>query len=138
MGYSDYGKVDELMRNVDRLADDVKRWQYRQEKGYSISIEALKNRVDVMASELENISSRLTNNGGTKKFVSQSPTETANIPVLEHLAFRVSQLEKWVTQIDDKFRKNSSIATKQFLISLITLIAVALLVGMNIWFQLGS
>jgi hypothetical protein len=138
MVYSDHGKVEELIRNVDRLADDVKRWQYSQEKGYSTSIEALKDRVDAMGSELENMSSRVTTYDRMKKFVSQPPMEAADMPILEHLAFRVSQLERWVAQLDDKLKKDSSIARKQFVISLTTLVAVAAFIGITIWFQLGS
>lgn len=138
MGYSDTGKVEELIRNVDRLAEDVKRWQYRQERSYSLPIEALKNRVDEIGSELENMSSRVTTYDGMKKFVSQSPVEAADMPILEHLKFRVSHLERWVAQLDDKFKKDSSIARKQFVISLTTLVAVAAFIGITIWFQLGS
>ena len=138
MAYSDHGKVEELIRNVDRLAEDVKRWQYRQERSSSFSIEALKNRVEEIGSELENMSSRVTTYDGMKKFVSQSPVEAGDMPILEHLKFRVSHLERWVTQLDDKFKKDSSIARKQFVISLTTLVAVAAFIGIAIWFQLGS
>ena len=138
MAYSDHGKVEELIRNVDRLADDVKRWQYRQEKGSSISIEALKDRVDAMWSKLDNFSSRVTTYDTMKKFVSQPSTEATDMHIPEHLTFRVSQLESWVAQLDDRFKKDVSIARKQFVISLTTLVAVAAFIGITIWFQLGS
>jgi len=138
MAYSDHGKVDELIRNVDRLAEDVKRWQYRQEKGSSISIEALKDRVDAMWSKLDNLSSRVTTYDTIKKSASQPSTEATDTRMLEHLTFRVSQLERWVAQIDDRFKKDVSIARKQFVISLITLVAVAAFIGISIWFHLGS
>jgi len=138
MGYSDTGKVEELIRNVDRLAEDVKRWQYRQERSYSSSIETLKSRVDEIGGELEGMSSLVTTYDEMKKYVSQSPVEAGDMPVLEHLKFRVSHLERWVSQLDGKFKKDTSIARKQFVISLTTLIAVAAFIGITIWFQLGS
>jgi predicted patatin/cPLA2 family phospholipase len=138
MSYSDHGKVDELIRNVDRLAEDIKRWQYKQEKVPSISIEALKDRVDAMWSKLDNLSSRVTTYDKIKKAASQPSTEATDMHILEHLTFRVSQLETWVAQIDDRFKKDVSIARKQFVISLTTLVAVAAFIGITIWFQLGS
>ena len=138
MGYSDTGKVEELIRNVDRLAEDVKRWQYRQERSYSSSIETLKNRVDEIGMELENTVSRVTSYDDVKKYLSQSTVEAGDMPILEHLKFRVSHLERWVSQLDEKFKKDSSIARKQFIISLTTLLAVAAFIGITIWFQLGS
>ena len=138
MGYSDTGKVEELIRNVDRLAEDVKRWQYRQERCYSSSLDALRNRVDEIGGELEGMVSRVTNYDEMKKYVSQSPVDADDVPILEHLKFRVSHLERWVSQLDDKFKKDSSIARKQFVISLATLVAVAAFIGITIWFQLQS
>jgi hypothetical protein len=138
MGYSDHSKVEELIRNVDRLAEDVKRWQYRQERSYSSSIEALKNRVDKIGSELEGMSSLVSTYDEMKRYVSQSSVDDADMPTLEHLKFRVSHLERWVASLDDKFKKDSSIARKQFMISIITLIAVAAFIGLTIWFQMGG
>ena len=138
MGYSDTGKVEELIRNVDRLAEDVKRWQYRQERSYSSSLDALRNRVDEIGGELEGMVSRVTNYDEMKKYVSQSPVDADDVPILEHLKFRVSHLERWVSQLDEKFKKDSSIARKQFVISLTTLLAVATFIGLTIWFQLQS
>lgn len=138
MGYSEHSKVEELIRNVDRLAEDVKRWQYRQERSYSSSLDALKNRVDEIGGELESMVSRVITYDEMKKYGSQSPVEAGDMPVLEHLKFRVSHLERWVSQLDDKFKKDSSIARKQFIISLTTLVAVAAFIGITIWFQLGS
>ncbi len=138
MGYSDHSKVEELIRNVDRLAEDVKRWQYRQERSYSSSIEALKNRVEKIGSELEGMSSLVTTYDEMKRSVSQSPVDAADMPTLEHLKFRVSHLERWVANLDDKFKKDSSIARKQFFISITTLIAVAAFIGVTIWFQLAG
>lgn len=138
MAYSDTGKVGELIRNVDRLAEDVKRWQYSQERSYSSSLETLRNRIDEIGNELENMSSRVTTYDEMKKYGSQSPVEAGDMPVLEHLKFRVSHLERWVSQLDEKFKKDSSIARKQFIISLTTLVAVAAFIGMTVWFQLSS
>jgi hypothetical protein len=138
MAYSDNTKVEELIRNVDRLAEDVKRWQYRQERSYSSSLESLKNRVDDIGSVMENMVSRVSTYDDLKRYTSQSPVEAGDMPVLEHLKFRVSHLERWVSQLDDKFKKDSSIARKQFVISLTTLIAVAAFIGVTIWFQLNS
>ena len=138
MAYSDTGKVGELIRNVDRLAEDVKRWQYSQERNYSTALETLRNRIDEIGSELENMSSRVTTYDEMKKYGSQSPVEAGDMPVFEHLKFRVSHLERWVSQLDDKFKKDSSIARKQFIISITTLVAVAAFIGITIWFQLGS
>jgi len=138
MGYSDHSKVEELIRNVDRLADDVKRWQYRQERSYSSSLEVLKNRVEEIGGELEQMVSRVTTYDGAKNYVSQSSVEASDMPVVEHLKFRVSHLERWVSQLDERFKKDSSISRKQFFISVITLIAVAAFIGLTIWFQLGG
>ena len=138
MAYSDNGKVDELIRNVDRLAEDIKRWQYKQEKGSSISTEALKGRVDEMWSKLDNLSSRVSTYDTIKKSSSQPSTEATDMRILDHLTFRVSRLEKSVAQIDDRFKKDVSIARKQIVISLITFFAVAAFIGISIWFQLSS
>ena len=138
MMYSEHDKVSELIRNVDRLAEDVKRWQYRQERGSSISIESLKDRVDAMWGKLEDLSSRVTTYDTMKKLASQPSTEATDIRILEHLTFRVTQLEKWVAQIEDRFKKDASIARKQMVVSLITFIAVAAFIGISIWFELGS
>ena len=89
--------------NVDRLAEDVKRWQYRQERSYSSSLEVLRNRVDEIGSELEKMVSRATNHDGAKNYVSQS-VEADDMPVVEHLKFRVSHLERWVSQLDERFK----------------------------------
>jgi len=137
MSYSDHSKVEELIRNVDRLAEDVKRWQYRQERSYSSSLEVLKNRVDEIGTELEKMASRVTNHDGAKNHVSQS-IEADDMPVLEHLKFRVSHLERWVSQLDERFKKDTSISRKQFIISVTTLVAVAAFIGLTIWFQLGG
>jgi len=138
MAYSDHGKVDELIRNVDRLAEDIKRWQYRQEKGSSISNETLKDRVDAMWSKLDELSSRVTTYDTIKKSASQQSTEATDMRILDQLTFRVSHLEKWVAQIDDRFKKDVSIAKKQIVVSLITFVAVAAFIGISIWFQLGN
>ena len=138
MAYSDHGRVDELIRNVDRLAEDIKRWQHRQERGSSISNEALKDRVDAMWDKLDDLSSRVATYDTIKKSASQTSTGATDMRILDQLTFRVSHLEKSVAQIDDRFKKDVSIAKKQIVISLITFVAVAAFIGISIWLQLGS
>jgi len=110
--------VRELVRMVDSLANQVKRWQETQGNAYSEVVKTLEGRVDEMGSEMDSIASRIKSYDEAFEHGSKSSLDDTEIPVLEHLAFRVAHLEKWVTQLDDKFKKDASLARKQFFISL--------------------
>lgn len=131
-------RVRELIRMVDSLARQVKRWQDTQGNTYSSAIEALESRVGKLGSELGEVSSRMNAYSEVLEPTSESSLDTAEIPVLEHLAFRVAHLEKWVAKLDDSFKKDASLARKQFIISLVTLGTAAVFFGVAIWFVLGG
>ena len=126
-------KVKELIHGVEGLAEQVKRWQENQAKTYSSDLEALKNQVDRIGSELSNVSSRMNNYDGVLESASKTDIEASDIPVLEHLALRVTHMERWVAKLEEKFRKDASMARKQFIISLVTLIAAAVFLGVAVW-----
>ena len=131
-------RVRELIRMVDSLARQVKRWQDTQGNTYNSAIEALESRVGEIGSELGEVSSRVNAYSEVLEPASESSSDTAEIPVLEHLAFRVAHLEKWVAKLDDSFKKDASLARKQFIISLVTLGTAAVFFGVAIWFVLGG
>ena len=131
-------RVRELIRMVDSLARQVKRWQDTQGNTYNSAIEALESRVGELGSELGEVSSRMNAYSEVLEPTSESSLDTAEIPVLEHLAFRVAHLEKWVAKLDDSFKKDASLARKQFIISLVTLGTAAVFFGVAIWFVLGG
>lgn len=126
-------KVKELIHGVEGLAEQVKRWQENQAKTYSSDLEALKNQVDKIGGELSNVSSRMNNYDGVLESASKTDIEASDIPVLEHLALRVTHMERWVAKLEEKFRKDASMARKQFIISLVTLIAAAVFLGVAVW-----
>ena len=131
-------KVKELIRGVEGLAEQVKRWQENQEKTHSSDLEALKNQMDEIGSELSNVSSRMNNYNGMLESASKSSIEATDIPVLEHLALRVTHMERWVAKLEEKFRKDASMARKQFVISLVTLVAAAAFFGVAVWYGLSG
>lgn len=126
-------KIKELIHGVEVLAEQVKRWQENQAKTYSADLEALRNQVDTMGNELSNVSSRMNNHNGVPESASRTDIEASDIPVLEHLALRVTHMERWVSKLEEKFRKDASIARKQFIISLVTLVAAAVFLGVAVW-----
>jgi hypothetical protein len=123
---------------VDSLAKQVKHWQETQGSTYHSTIKALESRVSEIGNELDQVSLRVNTCNGMLEFPSESSLDTADIPVVEHLAARVAHLEKWVTRLDDRFRRDASLARKQFIISLVTLGAAAIFFGVSIWFALGG
>ena len=131
-------KVKELIRGVEGLAEQVRRWQENQEKTYSSDLEALKSQVDEIGSELSDVSSRMNNYNGMLESASKTSIEATDIPVLEHLALRVTHMERWVAKLEEKFRKDASMARKQFIISLVTLIAAAAFLGVAVWYGLSG
>jgi len=126
-------KVKELVHGVEILAEQVKRWQENQAKTYSSDLEALRNQVNAMGNELSNVSSRMNNYNGMLESSSRADIEASDIPVLEHLALRVTHMERWVSKLEERFRKDASIARKQFIISLVTLVAAAVFLGVAVW-----
>jgi uncharacterized protein YukE len=126
-------RIRELIRMVDSLAKQVKHWQEKQDDTYRATIEALESRVGEIGTELGEVSSRINTYSEMFESTSESSMDAAEIPVLEHLAFRVAHLEKWVTKLDDRFKKDKSLARKQFIISLVTLGAAAVFLGVAIW-----
>jgi archaellum component FlaC len=126
-------RIRELIRMVDGLAKQVKRWQETQNDNNRSAIEALESRVGEIGTELGEVSSRINTYSEMFESTSESSMDAAEIPVLEHLAFRVAHLEKWVAKLDDKFKKDASLARKQFIISLVTLGAAAVFLGIAIW-----
>jgi hypothetical protein len=130
--------VRELVRMVDGLANQVKRWQETQSNAYSEVVKTLEGRVDEIGSELDSIASRIKSYDEAFEPASKSSLDDTEIPVLEHLAYRVAHLEKWVTQLDDKFKKDASLARKQFFISLGMLGAAAAFLIVAIWQVLGG
>jgi hypothetical protein len=130
--------VRELVRMVDGLANQVKRWQEMQSNAYSETIESLESRVGEIGGELDSIASRIKGYDEAFEHGSRSSLDDTEIPVLEHLAFRVAHLEKWVTQLDDKFKKDASLARKQFFISLGMLGAAAAFLIVAIWQVVGG
>ncbi len=135
---SSANRVRELIRMVNGLATQVKRWQDTQDNTYHSAIEALESRVGEIGNELDEVSSRMNTYSEILEPTSKASLDTAEIPVLEHLAFRVAHLEKWVAKLDDKFKKDASLARKQFIISVATLGAAAVFFGVAIWFVLGG
>ena len=131
-------KVKELINGVESLAEQVRHWQDKQEKTHSSDLEVLKSRVDEIGSELRDISSRMNNYNGMLESVSKASIGATDIPVLEHLALRVTHMERWVAKLEEKFRKDASIARKQFIISLVTLVAAAVFFGVAVWYGLGG
>ena len=131
-------RVKELIRMVDSLAKQVKRWQEMQSNAYSEVVETLESRVDEIGGELGGVASRIKTYDEIFESASKSSLDTAEIPVLEHLAFRVAHLEKWVAKLDDRFKKDASLARKQFIISLVTLGAAAAFFGVAIWSVVGG
>jgi hypothetical protein len=131
-------RVRELIHMVDSLAKQVKRWQETQDSTYHSTIEALESRVSEIGGELEQLSSRISVYSEMLEPTSESTLDTTDIPVLEHLAFRVAHLEKWVAKLDDRFKRDASLARKQFIISLVTLGAAAAFFGITIWFGMGG
>ena len=131
-------RVRELIRMVNGLATQVQRWQDTQDNTYHSAIEALESRVGEIGNELDEVSSRMSTYSEILEPTSKASLDTAEIPVLEHLAFRVAHVEKWVAKLDDKFKKDASLARKQFIISMATLGAAAVFFGVAIWFVLGG
>ncbi|UCB43105.1 MAG: hypothetical protein JSV77_00195 [Dehalococcoidales bacterium] len=131
-------KVKELIQGVGSLAEQVRRWQDKQEKTHSSDLETLKNQVDEIGSELSEVSSRINTYNEMLESASTSPIGAAEIPVLEHLALRVTHIERWVAKLEEKFRKDASMARKQFVISLVTLAAAAVFLGVAVWYGLSG
>jgi len=131
-------KVKELIQGVENLAEQVRRWQDKQEKTYTSDLETLKSRVGEIGSELSGVSSRINTYNEMLKSASKSSLGAAEIPVLEHLALRVTHMERWVAKLEEKFRKDASMARKQFIISLVTLVAAAVFLGVAVWYGLSG
>lgn len=131
-------RVRELIHMVDSLAKQVKRWQETQDSTYHSTLEALESRVGEIGNELDQVSSRVNVYSEMFESPSESSLDSTDIPVLEHLAFRVAHLEKWVAKLDDSFRRDASLARKQFVISLVALGAATVFFGVTIWFALGG
>jgi septation ring formation regulator EzrA len=131
-------KIKGLIHIVESLAEQVRHWQDKQEKTYSPVLEALKSRVDEIESELSNASSRMNTYNEMLESASESSIGATEIPVLEHLALRVTHMERWVAKLEEKFRRDASMARKQFAISLVTLVAAAVFLGVTVWFGLSS
>jgi len=131
-------KVKQLIQGVENLAEQVRRWQVEQEKTYSSDLEALRNQVDEIGGELSDVSSRINTYNETLQSTSRSSIGATEIPVLEHLALRVTHMERWVAKLEEKFRKDASMARKQFVISLVTLIAAAVFFGVAVWYGLSG
>jgi hypothetical protein len=131
-------RVRELVRMVDSLANQVKRWQEMQSNAYSEVIKSLESRVDEIGTELNSMASRIKSYDEAFEHGSKSSLDDTEIPVLEHLAYRVAHLEKWVAKLDDTFKKDASLARKQFFISLGMLGAAAAFFIVAIWQVLGG
>ncbi|HEY33106.1 MAG TPA: hypothetical protein G4O10_08385 [Dehalococcoidia bacterium] len=131
-------RVKELIQIVESLAEQVRRWQDKQEKTYSSGLEALKSQVDEIGSELNNVSSCINTYNEVLESVPKSSLGATEIPVLEHLALRVTHMERWVAKLEEKFRKDASMARKQFYVSLVTLAAAAVFLGVAVWHGLSG
>lgn len=108
-------RVRELIHIMNSLTKHVRCWQDTQDNTYHSAIEALESKLGEIRYKLSEVSSHMNAYSEILESTSESSLNTMEMPVLEPLALRVSHLEKWVAQSDDKFKKDASLARKQLL-----------------------